>query len=302
MRLAERGAARVDDDDPLLVDAVVDQGLDGAAALGAVADDDDVVVHGLPPAGDPEALASLGGEHLERRADQQHQEPDAQRREDEGVDEPGVRQDRRDVAVAGRAQRDGRVVDRVDQVDVARRVGVVAVAGPVEVDQRDGEGEERQRQQDAAGELPDRRPDDRREADDSTGLLGDDVRHGQNLRHAGVRSPQDVAVDHGDRSAGAPGVLGPAGADGHEPEPLALLRRAGGPGATPRPAQLAVLVEAVLAPARRRRRGTAGRCRCRSSRPSRWRGWRSPGRRGRRPGSRRAGRSRRRRGLPAWAG
>ena len=70
--------ARVDDDDGLAVLAVVDQRLDRAAALGAVADDDDVLSHVLPPPGDPEHLAALRGEHLQGGTDQQHQEGDAE--------------------------------------------------------------------------------------------------------------------------------------------------------------------------------------------------------------------------------
>ena len=82
--------ARVDDHDRLAVLPVVDQGLDRAAALGAVADDDDVLSHVLPPAGDPEHLAALRGEHLEGGPDQQHQERDAERGDDERVDQPGA--------------------------------------------------------------------------------------------------------------------------------------------------------------------------------------------------------------------
>ncbi len=47
VRILERGRARVDDDDRLPVPAVADQGLDRAATLGAVADDDDVTSHFL---------------------------------------------------------------------------------------------------------------------------------------------------------------------------------------------------------------------------------------------------------------
>ena len=81
VRLLQRERAGVDDHDRLAALAVVDQGVDGAAALGAVADDDDVLLlsHALPPPGDPEHLAALGGEHLQGGTDQQHQEGDAQR-------------------------------------------------------------------------------------------------------------------------------------------------------------------------------------------------------------------------------
>ena len=123
VRVLQRHRARVDDHDRLAVLAVVDQGLDRAAALGAVADDDDVLAHLLPPPGDPEHLAALRGEHLEGGPDQQHQEGDAQRGDHERVDQPGVARDGRDVAVPGRAERDGRVVDRVDQVDRVVRSG-----------------------------------------------------------------------------------------------------------------------------------------------------------------------------------
>ena len=74
-----------------LVDAVADQGVDGTATLGAVADDDDVLVHLLPPPGDPELLAALGGEDLQGGADQQDQEGDPERRDHERVHQARAR-------------------------------------------------------------------------------------------------------------------------------------------------------------------------------------------------------------------
>ena len=173
------------------VDPVVLQGLDRAAALGAVADHDHVVVHALPPSGDPEHLSSLGGQHLQRRPDQQDQERDPQRRDDEGVDQPGVLGERRDVAVAGRAEGDGRVVDRVDQVDLPGRVGVVDVAAPVDVHQRDRDGQDPHRQQQPPGQLPPRGALAGREPDTPTGLLLGDVGHAGECtaRPPGLRPP-----------------------------------------------------------------------------------------------------------------
>ena len=104
-----------------------------------------------------------------------------QRRDDERVDQPGRRRDRRDVAVAGGAQGDRRVVDRVDQAHRPRGVGVVAVAGPVEVDQRDREARDRHRQQQPAAQLPHRRARVRRQSDPSSGLLGGVVGHLANV-------------------------------------------------------------------------------------------------------------------------
>ena len=79
--------------------------------------------------------------------------------DDERVDQPGTVGDRRDVAVPGRAQGDGRVVDRVDEADrVVRRVVAVAVAVAVEVDQQHGAHEDRQRRQQPAPQLPPRGP------------------------------------------------------------------------------------------------------------------------------------------------
>ena len=87
----DRTRVGVDDDDLVAVLPVVHEGVDRAAALGAVADDHHVLVHLAPPSGDPELLPALGRQDLERRADQQDQEGDAQRRDDEGVDQPRAR-------------------------------------------------------------------------------------------------------------------------------------------------------------------------------------------------------------------
>ncbi len=81
--------ARVDDHDVLTTEAVVDQRLDRAAALGAIADDHHVIGHPAPPPGNPELFAALGGEHLQGGPDQQHEEADAGGGDDEGVDQPG---------------------------------------------------------------------------------------------------------------------------------------------------------------------------------------------------------------------
>ena len=128
-------AVGVDDQDRLLGDVVVDQGGDRAAPLGAVADDDHVIVHVLPPSRDSPDCPPLGGEHLQGGTDQHDQEGDAQRRHDERVDHPSRCLCRRDVAVSGGRQGDGGVVDAVGERHDAV-VGVV-VAVSVEVDQED---------------------------------------------------------------------------------------------------------------------------------------------------------------------
>ena len=100
--------------------------------------------------------------------------------------------DGRDVAVPGRAQRDRRVVDRVDEADLTGRVVVVDVAVAVEVDQQHGADQDRERQQQPAAQLPPRRPD----------VAGSSTRPERQLRaHARTGSSADhVAVDQDDRS------------------------------------------------------------------------------------------------------
>jgi hypothetical protein len=53
-----RGRRRVDDDDPLGLDPVGEQRRNGAAPLDAVSHDDRVIPHSLPPAVEPQLLAS----------------------------------------------------------------------------------------------------------------------------------------------------------------------------------------------------------------------------------------------------
>ena len=138
----------VDDDDLVQRRAEGLQRADGAAALGAVAAHDDVLAHAGPPATDAELLPRARGERLEGRSDEDEQEHDAQRRDEQDVDQPGARGDRRDVAVAGGRERDGRVVEGVEQ----RQADVVAVpvAVPVEVDDPDGEQQEDEADDDPA--------------------------------------------------------------------------------------------------------------------------------------------------------
>ena len=132
----------LDDDDVLTRDPGLPQRAHGAAALGAVAADDDVVLHASPPASDVELVPRPFGEHLDRGADEHEDEQEPHRRDEQGVGEPGAPGDRRDVAVAGRGQRDGRVVERVDDRDRAVARVLVAVALDQDddpVDQHDGQ-------------------------------------------------------------------------------------------------------------------------------------------------------------------
>ena len=120
-RLAHVLRVGLDDDDVVGRHVLLPQRAHGAAPLGAVAADDDVVLHARPPAGDLELVAGTFGEHLDRGADEHEDEQEAHRCDDQRVGEPGRRRDRRDVAVAGRRERDGRVVQRVDGRTARRR-------------------------------------------------------------------------------------------------------------------------------------------------------------------------------------
>ena len=84
-----------------------------------------------------ELLAAAFGQHLDGRPDQHDQEDEPQRGDDQDVREPRGLGDRRDVAVAGRGQRDGRVVQGVEPgVDLPVEVAVVRA---LEVDDRRGD-------------------------------------------------------------------------------------------------------------------------------------------------------------------
>jgi hypothetical protein len=85
-----RVAVQLDDHDPVQRRAVLQHRGDGAAALGAVPADDDVLAHPRPPAADPELLAGPFGEHLERGAHQDDEEQHPGRRHDQHVDQAGA--------------------------------------------------------------------------------------------------------------------------------------------------------------------------------------------------------------------
>ena len=103
-------------------------------------------------------------------------------RDHQGVDQPGLLRLRGDVAVAGRAERDGRVVERVEQRQVAAGVGVVVVALAVEVDEQDGAEEDRGGQEEPPPELPPRRPLGLREGDPPHAGVDAVGTHGQESR------------------------------------------------------------------------------------------------------------------------
>ena len=125
---------------------------DGAAALRAVAADDGVVVQASPPGALAEGLPRALGQHLQRGADEQDEEEDPGRCDDDGRRQSCPRRDRRDVAVAGRGDRDGRVVQGVEEAH--RRPVQVAVPVPAEPgDERDDE-DERQGDRDPDAERP----------------------------------------------------------------------------------------------------------------------------------------------------
>ena len=138
--LVDRPGLGIDDHDLVQGRAEGLQRADGAAPLGAVTAHDDVLAHAGPPATDLELLPRARGERLESGSDEDEQERDAQRRDQQDVDQPRARRDRRDVAVAGGGEGDGRVVDRVEQGEADGVAVPVAVA--VEVDDRHGEGED----------------------------------------------------------------------------------------------------------------------------------------------------------------
>ena len=174
----------VDDDDVRGCDLVADHRGDRGPALGAVSDDDGVVAHFAPPSLDLQCLARLCGEGFDGGADQHDQERHPQRRDHQNVDQPGRRGDRGDVAVAGRRQRHGGVVDAVQERQ--RVVGVrgaldVAVAVPVQVDDQHREEQRRHRVDDPTDD-PLRRADER---------FGD----AQDVDQVGIRSRRQIRID-----------------------------------------------------------------------------------------------------------
>ena len=81
---------------------------------GNVADDHGVLVQLGPPAIRTKLLTRAAREHLDGRSDQDDEEQEAQRRDDQRVDESRRFAHRRDVTVARGREGDGGVVERVD--------------------------------------------------------------------------------------------------------------------------------------------------------------------------------------------
>lgn len=133
--LGDGAGAGVDHHDPGRVPAGPDERLHGTASRRAVADHHGMVTKPLPPTPVQDHPPALMGEHLHRRPNQQHEEHDAQRRDEHGIHHPGVRCDRGDVPVAGRRDGHGGVVERIDQRDTA--VVTVGVGGSIDVDDGD---------------------------------------------------------------------------------------------------------------------------------------------------------------------
>ena len=204
---------------------------------------------------------------------------------------------RRDVAVAGRAQRDRRVVDRVDQVDrVARRVVAVAVAVAVEVDQHHRADQDRDRQQQPAGRAPTRASApapatssaaDRQLGRDSSGTWRISVDHVAVDEDIGRRRHSTGAAQF---ASSRSRKLSPGTRSRATPASAARLRTA-----VPRRRR-------PPAPTRRSRSGTAHGSGSRRTRPRPSSGPGRPGRPRRRSGIRRAGTARHRRSRPASAG
>ena len=179
----ERRGVLVDDDDVRGRDLVADHRGDRRPALGAVADDDGVVAHSAPPSLDLQCLARLRGERLDGGTDQHDQERDPQRRDHQDVDQPGRRGERGDVAVAGGRQRHRRVVQAVQERQLAF-VLHVAVAVAVQVDD-EHRREQRQRRVDDAADDPLRRADER-------------FGNAQDVDERGIRSRGQILVDRGE--------------------------------------------------------------------------------------------------------
>ncbi|PJJ03117.1 hypothetical protein BX264_3485 [Streptomyces sp. 2333.5] len=163
------GLLRIDHDDLLSGDALSEQGLDGAAALGPVSDDDDVISHAGPPAVDAYLVPGARGEDFERGADQNDQEQYPERRDDQDVGQACGVADRSDVAVAGGREGDRRVVGRAEEGDLV--VGVVAVPVALEPDDQGGDGQHRQRHEQPAQHLLERRCHPLRGQDDGAAGL-----------------------------------------------------------------------------------------------------------------------------------
>src|SRR5271155_825513 len=132
----------VDDDDVLAGRLVPAHRGARVLALGAVADEDRVVSHSVPPTLNLPGLPRPLGEHLKGRADQHHEEQDPQRREDHDVGQPGEFGVRGEVAVADCGQGDRGEIQAVDERQ--RHASHIGVAGPTEVDghHRDHQGEQ----------------------------------------------------------------------------------------------------------------------------------------------------------------
>ena len=117
VRLADCDVAAVDDHYPVIGFPMAAQRVDGTASLCAVADDDDMIAHSLPPLQVTDGAAALVCQHSDGGADQKDQEADTHRGDEDGVQEPGVRGERGDVAVARGGHRHRRVVQGVDETD-----------------------------------------------------------------------------------------------------------------------------------------------------------------------------------------
>ena len=140
-RREARVVALVDDDDRARIGPVRDQDRGGRAALGAEAADDGVVPQGPPPAGEPIGGPGPVGEDLQRGADEQDQEEDPSRGDDQGRHQARAVGHGPDVAVAGRRDAHGRVVEGVEEAD--RVVLGIDVPVPPDVGEHGDEDDQR---------------------------------------------------------------------------------------------------------------------------------------------------------------
>ena len=107
-----------------------------------------MVFHALPPAACADLVSCLASEYLDGRAHEHDEEDEAQGSDHQNVDDAGRLADRHDVAVAGRRETHGRVVEGVDPGDAAD-LSPVGVAVTFGVDDHGGDNQGAHRDQDS---------------------------------------------------------------------------------------------------------------------------------------------------------
>src|SRR6476646_9862608 len=133
----DRFRVGVDDDDVADFRARIQQLLHGLLTAAAEASEHNMIVQAFLNYSHTPVLPAALDQELGCGAEEDEPQENADRGDQEGIDQPGSLTDRHDVAIAYGRHRDHREIDDVGEADVT----VDIVAQPVPVEPKDGEGQ-----------------------------------------------------------------------------------------------------------------------------------------------------------------